>query len=222
MGSMIPTRSPASTPFSRSRFAIRAAARVELRVGELGVVELDRDAVAVLGRRPGQILRQVHPRSSPRDRPALRVYSARLGVASMSAIAAAHRARSPSARRVELAAAIRARELTSREVVDAHIALIEAPQPGGQRGRRHPLRRGPRRGRRRRRARLGSRRAAQGPAAAARRAVHDQGVVRGRRDAAHLGLGGPPGRDRRALGDRRPAPASTPARSRSGSPTRPS
>ena len=47
-GSMIPTRSPASTPCSRSRFAIRAAAHVELRVGELDVVELDRDAVAVL------------------------------------------------------------------------------------------------------------------------------------------------------------------------------
>ena len=51
---------------------------------------------------------------------------------------------------------------------------------------------------------------AQGSAAAARRPVHDQGVVRGRRDAEHVGLGRAPGRRRRALRRPRSSGWSTP------------
>ena len=85
---------------------------------------------------------------------------------------------------VELAAAIRAGELTAREVVDAHIELIERGNPGVNAVVADRFDAGARRGRRRRRAGRRGRRPRRA-AAAARRPLHDQGVVRGRRDAEH-------------------------------------
>ena len=76
---------------------------------------------------------------------------------------------------LELAAAIRAGETTAREVVEAHIEVLERAQPRTGAIAVDRFEDAPPRGRRGRRAR------ALRPAA--RRAVHGQGVVRVRRDA---------------------------------------
>ena len=93
---------------------------------------------------------------------------------------------------LELAAAIRSGRAHARGRWSTSTSrLIEARNPRRQRDRRHALRRGARRGRRGRRARRGRGPRTRGAAAAARRPLHDQGVVRGRRDAAHLRLARP-------------------------------
>ena len=108
------------------------------------------------------------------------------------------------------------------EVVEEHIALIEAVNPRAQRDRRDALRRGPRRGRRRRRARRRGRRPGEElpPLLGVPCTIKESFAVAGM--PQHLRLARPRRRRRRALGDRRRSAWSTPARSRSGSRTPPS
>ena len=96
---------------------------------------------------------------------------------------------------IDLAAAIRAGELRSREVVDAHIELIERRNPSVNAivANRFEAARAE--------ADAADAKVAAGDEArsAARRPLHDQGVVRRRGPAAHLGLARSQGGDRRAL-----------------------